>query len=86
MLDFLKSLFKTTPAGNTLSKMSLVTGHLGQIILLFEQEYGQDHNAYNAALDTVSALAQQAKRVFPTPAVPTEANQAIAAEAQPVTK
>jgi hypothetical protein len=59
MLDFLFNLFKKN---NALSHISQVTGWLAEIVAIFEQEYAQDDNAYNAAIDTAIQLLQAHKK------------------------
>lgn len=65
MLDFLFNLFKKT---NALSNISEITSHLASVVAIFEQEYAQDDNAYNAALDTaVQLIEAHRKPVATTP-------------------
>lgn len=58
MLDFLFSLFKKPFA---LTHVSLITGHLSDIVGILEEEYMHDANLKNAAIDTVIKMLEAHK-------------------------
>lgn len=58
MLDFIRHLFKKE---FQLLNTANITAHLNQIIKLVEQEYTNDKNAKNAAIDAVCKLLQEYK-------------------------
>jgi hypothetical protein len=59
MLEFLKNLFTKN---SQLANISVITGHLADIVSLFETEYMQDKNSFNAAIDTVIKLLEEQKK------------------------
>ncbi len=58
MLDFIKGLFKKE---FQLVHLSLLTGHVADIMALLETEYMQDKSMKNAAIDAVIKLLEEQK-------------------------
>jgi hypothetical protein len=63
MLDFLKTIFKKE---FQLTNISFITGRLADIMLLLEQEYVQDKDAKNAAIDAIIKILEDHKDKPPT--------------------
>lgn len=57
MIDKFFSLFQST----AVHKIALLTGVCSQVIRTFEQEFAQDGDAKNAAIDTLIDLLQKHK-------------------------
>jgi hypothetical protein len=57
MLDALFNLFKT----QKLTKFVSVVGTIENLIAVFEQEFEQDHNAKNAAIDSIINILESHK-------------------------
>ena len=57
MIEQFFSLFQ----GGAVHKMAMLTGVCSQVIRTFEQEFSQDHDAKNAAIDTFIGLLQKHK-------------------------
>ncbi len=51
-------------------KIGLLTSVCSQVIRTFEQEFGQDQDAKNAAIDTMIELLQKHKNLPPAPPQP----------------
>lgn len=58
MFDFITSLFKKRFA---LGNISLISGHLSDIVSLFDHEYLEDKNTRNAAIDAVIKILEDYK-------------------------
>lgn len=58
MLDFLFKLFKREFA---LAHSSIILSHIADVIKLIEDEYTQDKNAKNAAIDAIVKIIQDYK-------------------------
>ncbi len=58
MLDFIRGLFKKD---FQIMHLSLITGHIGEILALLETEYLQDKSMKNAAIDAVIKLLEEQK-------------------------
>jgi hypothetical protein len=67
MLKEILSIFKS----NSLNRVNLISQIAANVIGAFEKEYAQDHNAKDAAIDTLVALLQSHKSTA-VPAVPAE--------------
>lgn len=63
MIDKFFELFQ----GTAIHKIGLLTGVCSQVIRTFEQEFGQDQDAKNAAIDTMIDLLQKHKNLPPVP-------------------
>ena len=63
MIDKFFELFQNT----AVHKIGLLTGVCSQVIRTFEQEFGQDQDAKNAAIDTMIDLLQKHKNLPPAP-------------------
>lgn len=59
MLDILFGLFKS----NRLTKFNSILGTIENLIVVFEQEFQQDHNAKNAAIDSVIKVLEAHKKI-----------------------
>ena len=57
MLDALFNLFKT----QKLTKFVSVVGTIENLIVVFEQEFEQDNNAKNAAIDSIIKILESHK-------------------------
>lgn len=66
MLAQLLSIFQS----NSVHRLALVTSIGANVIKTFEQEFAQDHNAKDAAIDTLVALLQSHKGVVAAPVAP----------------
>jgi hypothetical protein len=71
MIDKFFSLFQST----AVHKIALLTGVCSQVIRTFEQEFAQDANSKDAAIDTLIDLLQKHK---------TSANEPVEPPAAPV--
>jgi hypothetical protein len=58
MFDFIRGLFKKE---FSLGNMSLISGHLSDIISLLEEEYMQDKSRKNEAIDAVIKILEEYK-------------------------
>jgi hypothetical protein len=70
MIDKFFSLFQNS----AVHKIALLTGVCSQVIRTFEQEFAQDANSKDAAIDTLIDLLQRHKTSAPAqaPAVPAD--------------
>ena len=66
MIDKFFSLFQS----GAVHKIALLTGVCSQVIRTFEQEFAQDANSKDAAIDTLIDLLQKHKTSSQAPAVP----------------
>lgn len=58
MFDFLFSIFKKE---FQLSHISLISGHLADIVEIFDEEYVHDKNVRNSAIDEVIKMLESYK-------------------------
>lgn len=63
MLDIIRGFFKKE---FQLANISLITGHLSDIVAILEAEYVSDASLKNTAIDTVCKLLQEYKDPDPT--------------------
>ena len=63
MIDRLLEIF----GSGAIHKIGMVTGVASQVVRTFEQEFAQDHDAKNAAIDALIELIQKHKN---SPVVP----------------
>ena len=66
MIDKFFSLFQNS----AVHKIALLTGVCSQVIRTFEQEFAQDANSKDAAIDTLIDLLQKHKTSAQVPVVP----------------
>ena len=55
------TLYKLFEGKNAITHVANISGAFAQIITLFESEFAQDHDAKNAAIDSLIAILQEHK-------------------------